>query len=116
MLQKRKDSLRAVQVFNEALEYAKKAGDKWERPQAMLQLANAATLLEPERGFEVVDQAIEGLNNAKSFVQLFDFDNNLGLLARVNFDRALSLAEKLNDNENRLKARVAICRGVLCKQ
>jgi len=116
MLHKRKDSLRAVNVLNEALEYARKAGDNWQRPYAMLQLANAATLLEPERGFEVVNQAIEGLNNAKSFVQVFDFDNNLELLARLNLDRALSLAEKLSDNENRLKARIAICRGVLCKQ
>lgn len=116
MLHKRKDSLRAVQVLNEALEYAQKARDDRQRPQAMLQLANAATLLEPARGFEVVNQAIEGLNNEKSFAQLFDFDNNLGLLARVNFDRTLSLAEKLNDNESRLKARIAVCRGVLCKQ
>jgi len=116
MLHQRKDSLRAIQVLNEALEYARKAADNWERPHAILQLANAATLLEAERGFEVVNQAIEGLNNAKSSAQLFDFDNNLGLLARLNLDRALSLAAKLNDNENRLKARIAVCRGVLCKQ
>lgn len=116
MMSKRKDSSRAVRVINEALEYAQKAKDDRERAQAMLQIADAATLLESARGFEVVNQAIEELNHAKSSVSLFDFDNNLLLLARVNFDHALSLAAKLNENESRLIARVAICRGVLSKQ
>lgn len=116
MMNKRKDSSGAVRVLNEALEYVQKAKDDWQRPQAMLQVASAATLLESARGFEVVNQAIEELNHAKSSVSLFDFDNNLLLLARVNFDQALSLAAKLNENESRLIARVAICRGVLSKQ
>jgi hypothetical protein len=117
LLQQKKDSVRATQVLNEVLESAQKAENNWLKPGAMLKIASAATLLDPARGFEVMNQALEVINSTKDFAQnVDDFDQNLLLLALTNFDRALLLTEKLNSKESRLIARTAVCRGILSKK
>lgn len=117
MLQGRKDTSGAVQVLKEALDSAQQVVNDWQKPGAMLAVAGVATLIEPARGFELVNQAVELINRAEGFAQsVGDFDESLLLLARVDFDRALSLTQKLDKNESRLIARIAVCRGILSKQ
>jgi len=117
LLYDQKDPERAMKVLNEALEIAKKAENNWLKPGAMLNIASAATLLNPARGFEVMNQAVEVINNAKDFAQnITDFDQNLLLLAPIDFDRALMLTEKLSGKESRLIAQTAVCRGILVQK
>jgi hypothetical protein len=119
LLQQRKDAGRATQVLNEALESARKSENNRLKVSAMLNIANAATLLDPVRGFELMNETVEVINklDATNFaLGNTDFDQNLLSLARQDFDRALLLAEKLKDKESLLIARIAVCRGILTKQ
>lgn len=114
----RKDSTRAARILEEALQKAAK--DDLKQMQEFLSLAEIAIRLNPERGFAVTKSGVEALNRSRlddgtPYISGNDtFDRTLLPLARVDFARALSLAQMLN-SENLLLAKLAVCRGVLLK-
>lgn len=114
LLAEKKEQGRATEIINEARKLIDKAKDNWQKPGPMLSVASAATRLSAAQGFEAVRRAIEVINRIKEFAQgVSDFDGNLLLLARADFERALSLARTLEDKERSLIAQVAVCRGAL---
>jgi hypothetical protein len=112
------DNARANEVLMEALRGAEKMDDAVSRAFELVEVAEIATRISPQRGFEIVKSAIEainraGLNDGSPFdLDIKDFDKSLLPLARVEFEKALSLAQSLT-NANSVVAQVAACRGVL---
>lgn len=113
----RKDSTSAARILGEALQ--RTAQDKdLEQVDGFLNLAEIAIRLNPERGFAVTKLGVEALNRGRMsdgtpyIEELGVFDRTLVPLARVDFAKALSLADTLK-GENSLSAKLAVCRGVL---
>ena len=118
-LVEKKDNTRANAILDEALKGVAKDDDvRSRRANALVTFAEIAFRVNPERGFEIMKSAVEALNRARMsdgkayVVDIYEFDSNLLLLARVDFAKALTLAQLLND-ENSLLAQLAVCRGAL---
>jgi hypothetical protein len=132
-----KDKTRAFELLNESESYLAKARPTTERARSLLKVAGAFSSFDSSRSFEVMQAAIKSMNDALRLQQskqetalaIADarpataveevFDSNLeralAALARVDFDRALALAEQLADKEASIMAQLAVCRGGLAK-
>jgi hypothetical protein len=106
---------------------------------AQLEAAQIYAQVAPDRAFEIVESAISQLNEMVAAAEVIDgfgqdaFEQDelkaqggwlwatlvrqcgdaLGLLARTDFERAISAADRLQRPETRLVARLAVARGVL---
>jgi hypothetical protein len=114
------DRGRAGQLLDEATRYATAADNTPEKVRALLGLANQYALLDPVRGFELADEAVKtinkiadynpdrnqlvrvialrngrGANTSATSVEGFDLGRSLRTLARHDFERALLLAQSL---------------------
>jgi hypothetical protein len=105
------------------LEAAKIEGPK-ARARALLAIVARLSSFDPARAFVVMQEATRCINDSAGRQperqgpereDLFDpgLMNSLTALARLDFDRALHLAQQLADKEMSLMARLAVCRGGL---
>jgi hypothetical protein len=95
------------------------------RLQALFSVASAFVDVDSMRAFDAMQAAIDGVNKAVRAVDgppvdsravapaSLNFDATLARLARVDFDRALSLARQFDTLGHRLLAELAVCRGGL---
>jgi hypothetical protein len=108
---------------------------------AQLDMAGVYVQIAPDRAFEIVEAAISQVNEMVAAAEVVDgfgqdaFDQDelkaqggwvwaqlvrqcgdtLGALARTDFERAVSAADRLQRPETRLVARLAVARGVLAQ-
>lgn len=133
-----KDRTRAVELLNESESYLTKARPTTERARSLLKVAGVFSSFDPLRSFEVMQAAIKSMNDtlrsmqnrqevasvgadarrAGEIEEVFDsnLERALAALARVDFDRALALAEQLADKEASIMAQLAVCRGGLASK
>lgn len=115
------DRGRALQMLDEAARYATAADNTSEKVRALLGLANQYAVLDGVRGFELADEAVKtinkvsdynpdrnqlirviamrsgrGANTSSNSVEGFDLGRTLRTLARHDFERALLLAQSLD--------------------
>jgi hypothetical protein len=111
---------RALEIINETEKSLEKVKDGPDKVSTFFMVADAATRLNPARGFEVMKSVIEAINRSKwpdgrysVSIGYNDFDENMLLLARTDFARSLEMAKSINLKEGNIAAQVAICRSVL---
>jgi hypothetical protein len=119
----KKDLQRANELINEAEKMIAKSDPTSEKVFALLDVAAAATTINPVSGFEVVNSAVGVINqvySAKSqstrmyFIRDSEtFEKSLGMLARADFQRAMRLALAITQSDVSALAQLAVCRGVL---
>ena len=114
---------RATAVLNEAQRTAEEEGEEPPQAMDMLAIANVATCISPAKGFEAMKKAVGAINRVTdedgkpaATVGEDKFDENLLVLAAVDFDRALALAKSITEKEVSVTAQVAVCRGVLLQK
>jgi hypothetical protein len=139
MISNQNDPESARQLLAEAFDtIAGKAAD-YQRLQAQLQLAQAYAPFDRDRSFEIMTQIINQLNELMAAAAVLDgFENNylkngewapsgggalsnmivacnqqIAALARADFDRAKSLADRWQRSEVRLRGRLMIAQTVL---
>lgn len=135
-LAEKKENARALEIVSEAQRLTERADDNAAKTQALLTLAAVAAPLDAERGFEAAGAAVSSINNtetnakragekksavaafAQAFggafgVDLLNFDQSLGALARADFERGLSLAQTIRTKEVSVIAQLAVCRAAL---
>lgn len=97
----------------------------------ILDRATVAVEISPAYGFQIMKEAVEAINASRSggehggigfggdtgitYLYRHNFDGNLGVLARADFDRALELAKRIKPKEVSLLAQFAACKGALGK-
>jgi len=97
----------------------------------ILRRATVAVEINPAFGFQIMKEAVESINardlrvadstygigrdSGITFLYRDDFDGNLGVLARTDFNHAVELAKSIKQKEASLLAQFAICKGVLSK-
>ena len=137
---KKKDLARAIEMINEAEQTVSKGEQGVDKIYAMITLAETATAIDRSRGFEIMKSVVDAINqsylklrtagaeaklenewgteinNAERNGNWLSFDECLPLLARADFDRALLLAQTIEDKELSALAQLAVCRGVLAKR
>jgi len=123
------DRLRAMEMLNEAENYAVKTAPSIEQARTLLSIVSVFSLFDDVRAFEVMQATVKAINatrdynyeepeaqesepNASEVYQL-NFESALTALARSDFDRALLLAQQLSDKPVSLMAQIAVCRGGL---
>lgn len=121
----RGDLAYAVESLAHATREALRADDSEARLQALFSIASAFVDVDPLRAFDTMKTAIDGVNKAVNAVDTDDdkaratapsalnFDATLARLARVDFDRALLLAQQFDPLGHRLLAELSVCRGGL---
>ena len=119
----KKDVQRANELINEAEKIIAKSDPTRRKVFALLDVAAAATTINPVSGFEVANTAIGDINQAYSaksqssgmyLIQDSEtFEKSLGMLARVDFQRAMRLALAISQSDISALAQLAVCRGVL---
>ncbi|MGH9944228.1 MAG: hypothetical protein ACRD9R_17925 [Pyrinomonadaceae bacterium] len=132
------DRGRALEILDEAEQLATKTDEGPAKAQAMLILTNTRIRLNPVRGFESMEATVKAFNRANSGAKegdvraatgphaMFsammnsllkaetpDFRRGFSELAQSDFDRALRLAQSLNDLEQNVPAQLAVCQSVL---
>lgn len=130
---KEQNRARAVELLEEAATYATKAEDTAEKLRALLGLANLYATINPVRGFDLVTEAVKTANKVPSYrpdqtqlvrvvanrngrgantnvnsVESFDLGRTLTVLARTDFERALLLAQSLEQKTFRYTAVLAL--------
>jgi hypothetical protein len=131
-----KDSVRAVDLLNEAESCSAKQGPSIERAQSLVKIAGGFSAFDTGRSFEVLQSAVKAINEiikrpegskddqsasgtrpkVDQAVTLDDldgasFERTLVALGKADFDRALSLAQQLTGEEAPVIAQLAVCRG-----
>jgi hypothetical protein len=121
----RGDLVYAIDALNSAGREAAREPETGPRLQALFSVASAFVEVDELRGFEAMQAAIDGVNKAVRAVDdppvaaravapaTLNFDATLARLARVDFDRALLLAQQFDTLGHRLLAELAVCRGGL---
>lgn len=128
------DRARATELLNEAENYAIKSRPSDGRARSLLKIVSSFSAFDPVRGFEVMQTAVKAINEI-SIQQAEDkplpkpvekfrldepydanFENTLAVLARVDFERALLLAQQLDVKEISLAAQLAVCHGGLANE
>ncbi len=124
---------RAVEMLEEAATFATKAEDTAEKLRALLGLTNIYATINPVRGFELVTEAIKTANKVPNYkpdqtqlvrvlalrggrgantnvnsVEAFDLGKTLTVLARTDFERALLLAQSIEQKPFRYTAVIAL--------
>lgn len=141
----RGDQKAALQLLNEARSLIGDRPRNSNQFNAQLQVASAYAQLDPARSFEIVEPLIEQVNemiaagevldgflySAQSFRDgelllqayggpinslYFRYANELTLLARIDFDRAKSVADRFQRSEAQAMARLFVAQGVLSGQ
>jgi hypothetical protein len=123
MMRIKSQALIADEIINEVEKLIERSETDCDRIAALLYKASAVAAINPSRGFETVNTAIEIINQnypaksepgrRESILESPAFDENLGVLSRADFQRALNLALSINQNGTSVMAQLAICRGVL---
>lgn len=132
----------AVQLLDQAKQLANRRAVNYQQFEQQLKVAEAFRELDPSRSFEVLEPGIAQLNellSAASTLSGFEVNvfrdgelplesrNNLsgmisrygqalGVLARTDFERAQTLAERFQFTEPRILTRIAIVQGLLGNQ
>ena len=135
----KKDTKTARQCLAEAFETIGGRAANYQRIQAQLQVSQAYMLLDLDRSFEIITPIIDQLNDLMAAAAMLDgfesnylkdgewmpsggsalsnmvvtCDQHIAALARTDFDRAKSLADRWQRSEVRLKARLLIAQAVL---
>jgi len=119
----KRDLQRDYELINEAENLIAMSGSASEKVFPLLNVAAVVTAINPARGFEAVNTAIEAINQIYSatsergrmgfILDSATFDNSLGVLARTDFQRALRLALAITESEVSALAQLAVCRGAL---
>ncbi len=141
----RGDKGAALQLLNEAWNLINNRPKNTSQFNTQLQVASAYAQLDPARSFEIVEPLIEQLNevlaagevldgflySAQSFRDgklllqpyggpinslYFQYANELPLLARIDFDRAKSVADRFQRSDAQAMARLLVAQGVLSGQ
>jgi hypothetical protein len=117
------DLQRANELINEAEKMIAKSGPTPEKVFALLDVAAAATTINPVSGFEVMNTVVGVINqiySAKSQSSRRDFirdsmtfEKSLGMLARADFQCAMRLAMAITQGDVSALAQLAVCRGVM---
>lgn len=133
-----KDNVRAVDLLDEAESCSVKQRPSVERARSLVRIASSFSALDTARSFEVLQSAVKAINEiikqqegskddqpgsgtrvkvAQAFTldELYaaSFEKTLVALGKVDFDRALSLAQQLTGEEAPVIAQLAVCRGGL---
>lgn len=137
----RKDKARAQILLEESLQNSSTADDTIEKLRALLVIASVYATIDQERSFQIVSTAIvttanrileykleqarlvrkfESRSGKKSKVvvqqsQDLDFETVLSTLARKDFDRALVIAQSLENQSLRLMTLIAVSSSVFAK-
>jgi len=137
-LYKRQKLNRATELLDEATRFVSDGESGQEQVQAMLTLTDTATQFDPARGFELMALAVRAANSdALSPVQgeakqtgkpvagetslksdvyaelALNLDRSLTMLAQLDFNRSLLLAQSLRKKELSTFAQITVCRAVL---
>ncbi len=133
------DRVRAAELLNDAEGEALRARPSIARAQALLTVVSSFAKFDPLRAFEVMQSAVKSINDLLAPEKLptvsglaiiaslstnvrplkpdelnnLDFESTLAVLARVDFDRALLLAQQLAGNDASVIAQLAVCHGGL---
>ncbi|HKZ03784.1 MAG TPA: hypothetical protein VJ180_16190, partial [Pyrinomonadaceae bacterium] len=132
----------AVQLLDQATQLTNRRAANYRQFEQQLKVAEAFRELEPSRSFEVLEPGIAQLNELLSAAAVLSgfevnvfrdgelplearnnlsgmitrFGQALGVLARTDFDRAQTLANRFLLTEPRILARIAIVQGLLGNQ
>jgi hypothetical protein len=135
----KQDQKLALQLLEEARTLASRRAENYQHFDSQLKVAHAYAGIDPAHGFEVLEPGIDQLNEliaaAASLsgfeVRIFKegelplqggsqlssmvarFGQELAALARSDFERAQTAAERFQRSESRILARLAIIRGLL---
>lgn len=121
----RGDLAYAVDSLSWAGREAAKEPETRPRLQALFSVASAFVDVDSLHAFDAMQTAIDGVNKAMRAVDTpsagsrslapgsLNFDATLARLARVDFDRALMLAQQFDTPGHRLLAELSVCRGGL---
>jgi hypothetical protein len=135
----KKETRRAAEVVSECARLAQHLSEETSKAAVLLSVAGIASRLNPVKGFEVLQSAVEAINRASfgphwgeqttykvtkanerpqvisevSGLEDLEFGKCFSALARTDFDKALALAKAIRLNEASLLAQLAVCRGVL---
>lgn len=130
-----KDRARAARILDEYEHSTREIQDGIERSQRLMELANIAANIDPNRGFEMMKTAVGEFNGAGFMPELQRFRNterksvtpssvNIGIsrllgnsnfrwLGRTDFDRAIALTQQLQMREAGALMQMEVCRGAL---
>lgn len=118
-----RDLQRANELIKQAERMVAKSGPTPEKVFALLDVADAATTINQVGGFEVINAAVEVINQIHSakfrsgkpdfILDSKTFEKSLGMLARADFQRAMRLALAITQSDVSALAQLAVCRGVL---
>jgi hypothetical protein len=118
-LQRKRQPERALAVIKGTLPLITKLNSPLTKADALATLAETAIRLNAEIGFEVAKAAVEAANGAKyddGRLYLFDekrLDRIFAGLTRADFNKALLLAQSLQDRRNAALAQLAVSRAEL---
>ena len=117
-LKDKNETARATGIIREIVPLIAKEKHYFIRVHAMMTVANAAARLDPAFGFEVMKSTVTIINDPKAGadggrISWLNFNQNLRLLARTDFEQALRLAQSIKAKEQSMLAQVAACRGIL---
>jgi len=117
---------RAMELLNEAEQVITNADSSLEKAKTIFSIAGTAMRIDPMRGFEIVEFAINTINEYNSSksadiwpthppgrIISLNFEQSLPLMAKTDFDRTLLLAQSIKKSELSLLAQLFVCRGVL---
>jgi len=119
------DLQRANELLSVAEKLVEKTATSPKQASALLQIASTKAAINWGRAFESAKAAIEAINalyanpSTKPRFDYFhntnSFRENLGVLARHDFQRALSLAQAIEKTEISVQAQLSVCAGVLAE-
>lgn len=117
------DLQRANELLNVAEKLVAKTAASPEQITALLQIISTKAVMNLGQAFESAKAAIEAINvlyakpSSRSgfdyFQSIGSFQNNLGVLARHDFQRTLSLAQTIRKKEISVVAQLSVCASVL---
>jgi hypothetical protein len=137
MARGKEDKDTALELLNNAWALAGGKAEDYNQLSTQIQIAGVYANLQPEKSFEILEQMIDQVNDLISAASVLDGFNNDGQkrfrggellfqskrfqgelsmlmpLVHKDFDRALSIADKLQRNETRLLGRFLVVVGAL---
>ena len=127
-LEKGNDIARVAETLTEAEDAFEKAENGLDKSHALLIVAGAAARTDLLRAFDITRAAIAAVNHPDSsnksqhltpqsdtIPKPLMFDQVFAILARVDFDRVLQLAQSIDKKEMSVAAQLAICRGLMTR-